>query len=59
MYIDASFNELDDTREVGDTIQNWYFLKEAAFKGNPFSKVHRYKENIIAKSYYLGKHGVH
>ena len=51
--LDASYNKLCDVHEVCDIISNWYYFNAASFKGNPMSKVHRYRENIIGNSYQL------
>ncbi|CAG9863965.1 unnamed protein product [Phyllotreta striolata] len=51
--IDASNCELEDLQEVCETISNWRYLTVAVFKGNPITKSHRYREDIIVNSYYL------
>ncbi|XP_056640909.1 protein phosphatase 1 regulatory subunit 42-like [Diorhabda sublineata] len=51
--IDASHCKLNDLKEVCDTIRNWKYLNRAVFQGNPFSKLHRYREDIIINCYYL------
>ncbi|XP_050304316.1 protein phosphatase 1 regulatory subunit 42-like [Anthonomus grandis grandis] len=51
--IDASCNDLDDIKDVCKTLRNWFYLKEAKFSGNPISKKHRYREDIIANTYHL------
>lgn len=50
----ASHNNLDDIKNVCFAIKRWYNLKEANFIGNNITKLHRYRENIIASSYELG-----
>lgn len=52
--IDASYNELDDIKETCEAVQNWLYLQEATFIGNPIVKKHRYREDIIANSNRLG-----
>lgn len=54
MVIDASFNDLDDMRDVCQTVRNWLYLREAKLNGNPISKQHRYREEIIANAQRLG-----
>ncbi|XP_044747022.1 protein phosphatase 1 regulatory subunit 42-like isoform X2 [Coccinella septempunctata] len=49
----ASNNRLKDIEEVCELIKSWFYLREAWFLGNPFSKKHRYREDIIAASYCL------
>lgn len=48
--IDASHNRLSDIVQVCGTINNWYYLHEATFVGNPIAKQHRYRENLIANT---------
>nr|AEE62981.1 unknown [Dendroctonus ponderosae] len=50
MVIDASFNDLDDMRDACQTVRNWLYLREAKLNGNPISKQHRYREEIIANA---------
>lgn len=43
-----------DINDVCSCVENWYYLKEAHFTGNPISKAHRYREDIIGSSVRLG-----
>lgn len=56
MVLDASYNDLDDQKDVCQTLRNWLYLREAKFKGNPISTKHRYREDIIANTFHLGKY---
>ncbi|CAH1101487.1 unnamed protein product [Psylliodes chrysocephalus] len=51
--IDASNCDIEDIKEVCDTLKNWRYLTVAFFCGNPFAKNHRYREDIIVNCYYL------
>lgn len=51
--INASHNKLASIRDVCDILCNWYYLVEAAFVGNPITKQHRYRENIIGNTFRL------
>ncbi|KAJ8960134.1 hypothetical protein NQ318_003853, partial [Aromia moschata] len=51
--INASFNDLDDMNDICQTVRQWYHLEDASFTGNPFTKSHRYREEIIASSHRL------
>ncbi|XP_017776794.1 PREDICTED: protein phosphatase 1 regulatory subunit 42-like [Nicrophorus vespilloides] len=46
----ASHNKLDDIEDILKTVQQWYYLYEASFTGNPVAKRHKYRENIIART---------
>ncbi|XP_045468788.1 protein phosphatase 1 regulatory subunit 42-like isoform X2 [Harmonia axyridis] len=49
----ASNNRLKDIEETCELLKFWFYLKNAWFQGNPISKKHRYREDIIASSYCL------
>ncbi|XP_018579959.1 protein phosphatase 1 regulatory subunit 42-like [Anoplophora glabripennis] len=53
VIIDASFNDFEDIKDICQTVRDWYHLREATFIGNPITKRHRYREDIIANSVYL------
>ncbi|KAL1497528.1 hypothetical protein ABEB36_008472 [Hypothenemus hampei] len=50
IVLDASYNDLDDKESVCQILRNWLYLKEAKLIGNPISKRHRYREDIIANT---------
>ncbi|XP_066154723.1 protein phosphatase 1 regulatory subunit 42-like [Euwallacea fornicatus] len=50
VYLDASHNNLDDVKDVYQTLRNWTELLEAQLIGNPVCKKHRYREDIIANT---------
>ncbi|XP_076268159.1 uncharacterized protein LOC143201150 isoform X4 [Rhynchophorus ferrugineus] len=52
--LDASRNDLNDIKDITETLRNLYYLKEVKFLGNPVTKKHRYKEDVITNAYHLG-----
>lgn len=46
-YLNASHNKIETTKTICDSLQDMYYLYEAEFIGNPVSKVHLYREDII------------
>ncbi|XP_074042534.1 protein phosphatase 1 regulatory subunit 42 [Leptinotarsa decemlineata] len=48
--IDASDNDLDDIKDICQSIRNWYYLTEANFTGNSVGKKHRYRETVIGNT---------
>ncbi|XP_076268156.1 uncharacterized protein LOC143201150 isoform X2 [Rhynchophorus ferrugineus] len=51
--LDASRNDLNDIKDITETLRNLYYLKEVKFLGNPVTKKHRYKEDVITNAYHL------
>lgn len=51
----ASGNNISDFKETADVLGCMYYIAEADFTGSPMTKMHRYRETIIAKTFHLGK----
>ncbi|KAK9877460.1 hypothetical protein WA026_018569 [Henosepilachna vigintioctopunctata] len=52
-FFNASNNKLNDIDEVCEVIKSWFYLRDACFSGNPMSRRHRYREDIVAAAYCL------
>lgn len=57
--LNASNNSIDDINDICGCIENWYYLREASFVGNPITKLHRYREDLIGSSIRLGVNHKH
>ncbi|XP_030765725.1 protein phosphatase 1 regulatory subunit 42-like [Sitophilus oryzae] len=51
--LDASNNNIEDVKDIVETIRTWYSIRDLKFIGNPVTKKHRYKEDIIANVHRL------
>ncbi|XP_016840843.1 protein phosphatase 1 regulatory subunit 42-like isoform X1 [Nasonia vitripennis] len=51
--LEAKDNLIDDIEDITEIVSRLYRLKNLFLQGNPVTKVHRYRENLIANSYSL------
>lgn len=53
--LEAKDNLIEDIQDLTETINKLEKLENLFLEGNPVTKVFRYRENIIANSYFLSK----
>lgn len=52
-HFDISDNELECLQELSDILPDWTQLTVASFKGNPLTRIRRYRDTVIANCYKL------
>lgn len=50
----ATHNNISDFNETAKILSCLYHLEDVDFTGNPMTKLHRYRETIIANTFRLG-----